>query len=80
MTTDERLLKAFYDGMERGTHLGVAMGRFFEKHGITDKIPPELAEEVNTVIETAIAECHNLDSEYGDAVKILLNTECKSLL
>ena len=75
MATDERLLKAFYEGMEKGTHLGVALGRFFEKHGITDKIPPEFAEEVNTVIETAIAECHNLDSEYNDAVKILLNVD-----
>ena len=70
MTSDEKLLKAYRDGMDHGTHLGLALGRFYEKHGITDKIPLELAEEVNTLIETALAECHNLSSEYGEtAVK-----------
>ena len=72
MTTDDELLKAHHDGFEKGIQLGLAMGRFFEKHGITDKIPPELAEEVNTVIETALAE--NLDSEYA-TVKILFNVD-----
>ena len=76
MTTDDELLKAHHDGFEKGIQLGLAMGRFFEKHGITDKIPPELAEEVNTVIETALAK--NLDSKYGEtAVKILLNVDKK---
>jgi len=76
MVNDERLLKAYHDGIKNGTHLGLAMGRFYEKHGITDTVPPELAEELNTVIETALAECKNLDSEYGDtAVKILLNID-----
>ena len=74
MTTDERLLKAHHDGFEKGVQLGLALGRFYEKHGITDKIPPELAEDVNTVIETALDECHNLDSEYG-TVKILFNVD-----
>ena len=73
---DERLLKAYHDGIRNGTHLGLAMGKFFEKHGITDTVPPELAEDLNTVIKTALAECRNLDSEYGEtAVKILLNTD-----
>ena len=72
MTTDDELLKAHHDGFEKGIQLGLALGRFYEKHGITDKIPPELAEEVNTVIETTLAK--NLDSDYG-TVKILFNTD-----
>lgn len=76
MTTDDELLKAYHEGIKNGTHLGLAMGRFFEKHGITDKIPLELTEEVNTVVETALAECHNLDSKYCEtSVKILLNVD-----
>lgn len=59
MTTEERILKAHHDGFEKGTQLGLALGRFYEKHGIADKIPPELADEVNKIIETTLAECSN---------------------
>ena len=77
MITNDELLKAHHDGFEKGIQLGLALGRFYERHGITDKIPPELAEEVNTVVETALAK--NLDSEYG-AVKILLNVDNKEIM
>jgi len=66
MTKDE-MDRAYHDGFSHGMHVGLAMGRFYEKHGITDKVPPELADELNEVYTNALAECmaeiNNLGNE-----------------
>jgi len=54
---DELIERAFRNGISKGMHIGIAIGRFYEKHNITDKIPYELADEYNNMFETAMAEC-----------------------
>lgn len=53
---DELLEKAFQNGVSKGMHIGIAIGRFYEKHNITDEIPYELADEYNNMFEKAMKE------------------------
>ena len=38
-------------GFKDGMRMGIAFGRFYEKHNITDKIPPELQDEFNALYQ-----------------------------
>ena len=42
-------LKCYNKGFDDGMQLGKAIGRFYEKHNITDKIPEELQDEYNEI-------------------------------
>lgn len=44
----------YKQGLHYGMNLGIAMGRFYEKHKITDRIPPELADEFNAMYEAEL--------------------------
>lgn len=50
-------LRIYQDGVAHGMHVGMALGRFYEKHGITDTIPAEYADECYQIIETTMREC-----------------------
>ena len=51
-------IKANQDRFFEGMYIGIAFGRFYEKHNITDSIPYELADEYNTIFENAMKEYH----------------------
>lgn len=53
-------IKANQEGFAEGVYVGVALGRFYEKHNITDHIPYELAEEYNNTFEAAIINYRNV--------------------
>ena len=55
--------RVYQDGVAHGMHVGMALGRFYEKHGITDNIPDEYADECNQIIETAMRECTEVYNE-----------------
>lgn len=44
----------YKQGLHYGMNLGIAIGRFYEKHKITDRIPPELADEFNAMYEAEL--------------------------
>lgn len=44
----------YKQGLHNGMNLGIAIGRFYEKHNITDRIPPELADEFNAMYEAEL--------------------------
>ena len=64
MDFEERLKETFQNGVSKGMHIGIAIGRFYEKHNITDSIPYELAEEYNNMFEKAMKELVKQYNEY----------------
>ena len=52
--TNKKVFEIYQDGMKCGMAVGIALGRFYEKHNIADSIPPELEKEANAVIEKAL--------------------------
>lgn len=52
--------KHYRAGLDDGMRVGIAMGRFYEKHHITDKIPTELADEFNAIMDEALKKVHGV--------------------
>ena len=48
------IIKSFHTGFHRGLRMGITLGRFFEKHHIKEKIPPEHAQEFNKAFESEL--------------------------
>lgn len=46
----------YEDGYAEGMYVGIAIGRFYERHNIQNGIPKELCDECNEVYETATKE------------------------
>lgn len=46
----------YEDGYAEGMYVGIAIGRFYEKHNIQHGVPSELDDECNEVYETATKE------------------------
>ena len=54
MGKNEELFKVYQEAIGYGMTIGIALGRFYEKHNITGTIPPELEKEANAIIEKAL--------------------------
>ncbi len=52
--------KHYRAGLDDGIHVGIAIGRFYEKHHIADKIPTELTDEFNTIMDEALKKVHGV--------------------
>lgn len=52
--------KYYRAGLDDGMRVGIGIGRFYEKHHITDTIPTELTDEFNAMLDEELKKVHGV--------------------